>query len=126
MLADLRRDIVGKSLTSAESISNVHALLPTTKLLAIKLLQLPKLLKFLDLVVGIVQVHIAELKETTSKLTPCTLPLIIPSLSPRPPKTSSSAHMIPTSLTWLRPRDISWASPHSITFHSLVVVGQRG
>ena len=104
MLAYLRWDIVGECISGPEAVGNAYALLPALELLPINLLHPAELLQFLGLVVGVVEIDVAEIVDSIGELLPCTLPLDVASLPPRPPKTFPGAHMVSAPLARLWPR----------------------
>lgn len=109
-LADSRGDGAGKSLASAETIGNIHALLPSLQLSTVKLLETAKLLQVVIFVIVVVEVEVAHFVEAARELAPGALPLCVtglptgsPQALPRPHVEASHLSRVGT-LHMLRPR----------------------
>ena len=84
----------GKGVSSTEAVGNVHALLPALQLSTVELLEATILLQILILIVVIIEIKLAHLKEAARKLAPSALPLRITSLAASPPQTLTSSNIV--------------------------------
>jgi hypothetical protein len=108
----LRRNIVSKCVVRSQAVGNLHALLPPLQLALVQLLESPKLLKILILVVKIVKINVAHLIKSTGELAPGTLPLCITCLPAGTPKSSTGANVVAAYLSRVRSTDARWPRGH--------------
>lgn len=121
MFSDLRGDVVGECFSRPEAVGNIHALLPALKFLPIQLLHASELLEFLDFIVSVIEVEIAEIIDVAGELLPRTLPFKVALLPPGPPETCSGAWLVPATAR-LRPRRTGRGRPHLILVLLLILV----
>lgn len=124
MLADTRGYAVCEGIASAETIGNVHSLLPSLQFTAVKLLEAAVLFEVLILIVVIVEIQVTHLIEATGELPPSSLPLDVACLTPGPPESRPCSDVITAGVPRHRSPDGPWTRRGWATARVLGSVGE--